>query len=530
MSFSTTYRLLILGLCALLPAVQGQPARAEADAPTQTAQVLMLYDARNPRTSREDVERFCRMMTCLGKSLAFGDVRDFGSDLSGYEYVVCDRLEEISAEEMAAIRDYSGNLLILGSQFMARYLNETGQSELILRKGTLDRGILRYEFSTDEVFEEIVDAEDVCLFQSEGEERGTVLVNGERYPFWSRVAGVRYTPVTSLAQELTQAALMRELADWMWPYRDAPPAYGQYLVLDEIYPFMDPELLLEQIDALLADKIPFVLSVMPIYDNTSYPAMAQFCQVLQYAQKNGGFVIIRAPIIQAVERNQEEMFQVLTDGLQAYVDNGVYPLGFEVPLRWTYDEDSLELMRRYRTVFVFDDGESSGFAPSGAGRNQLYDNYHQLVMPAIALDRHGVSHLTCYSSAVYLKSYAVDAAQIHDVVSVMKELRVPFGNLWKLDHAVWANDLSEIYEGGHLRVNDEPVELTYAPTEFDEDYDYNRDILQRAVVSIRQQNRLLTGAAAAIVVMFAAFILYLRRANRRSFFYHQEQKRSEDVP
>ena len=523
MSSNTTYRLLILCLCALLLSACPS-ARAESDPQAEPAQILLLYDARNPRTSREDVERFCRMMMSLGKSLDFGDVRDFAENLSDYEYVVCYRLEETGARELAAIRDYSGNLLILGSRFMARYLNEAGRPELILREGTIDKGVLRYEFSADEIFEEIVDIEDASLFQSDGEARGTISASGETHPFWSSVAGVRYTPVTSLAPELVQAALMQEISDWMWPYLNAPPAYSQYLVLDEIYPFMDPELLLMQIDALLADRVPFVLSVMPIYRNTAYPAMAQFCQVLQYAQKNGGFIIIHAPIIQAVERDMEEMFQILTDGLQAYVDNGVYPLGIEVPLRWTYDEYYLELMRRYRTAFVYDGGESTGFPPSGAGRNRLYYNYHQLVMPVIALDRSGTSHLTCYSSAIYLKSYATDAARIHNVVSIMKGLRVPFGDLWKLDHAVWANDLFVICENGRLRVNGEPVELTYAPTEFDENYDYNRDIIQRITVSIREQNRLLLGATAVIVLMFSAFILHLRRINRRSFFYDPERQ------
>ena len=523
MSSNTTCRRLLL-LCALLLAARGLPARAEADAGVERAQVLLLYDERNPKTSREDVERFCRMMTCLGKSLAFGDARDFGEDLSGYEYVVCYRLEEIGEADLAAIRDYPGNLMILGSRFMARYLAETGRAERIPREGTADRGVLRYEFSADEIFEEIVEAEDIAPFQTEGGERGTILANGAEYPFFASVAGVRYTPVTSLAPALVQAALMRELADWMWPYRDAPPAYGQYLVLDEIYPFMDPKLLLEEIDALIAEKVPFVLSVTPIYENTSYPAMAQFCQVLQYAQKNGGFVVIRAPIVQTVGRDMEELAQILTDGLRAYIVNGVYPLGIEVPVQWTYDEDYLELLRRYRTVFVYDGGEGTGFAPSGAGTNRICENAHQLVMPAIPLDGLGVSHLTCYSSAVYLKAYEADAAGIREAVSVMKGLRAPFGDLWKRNHAVWGNDLSEVYENGALRVNGEPTELTYAPAEFDEDYDYNRDILQRITVSLRAQNRMLIAVTAAIIAMFAAFILYLRRANRRSFFWEGDPK------
>ena len=522
MSFSTTYRLLALALCALLFPAQGMFACAESDAPVETAQILMLYDERNPSVSRDDVEIFCRMMSALDKSLAFGDVRDFQEKLSEYEYVVCYRLEEIDAESLAALGDYPGNLLILGSGFMARYLDEIGRPELILRRDSQDKGVLRYAFSTDEIFEEIVDAEGIALFQSEDGERGTISANGARYPFWSSVAGVRYTPVTSLAPELVQAAILREMTDWMWPYRDTPPAYGQYLVLDEIYPFMDPEALLAQLNVLIEEEIPFVLSVMPLYDNTSYPAMAQFCQVLQYAQKNGGFIVMHAPIIQAVERDIDEMYQIMTDGIMAYIENGVYPLGIEVPIRWTYDDFYLALMRRYRTAFVYDDGGDSGFDPSGAGCNKLYYNDHQLVMPAIALDRQGVSHLSCYSSAVYLKSYDVDAEQVRKLVSIMKELRVPFGNLWKRNHTVWGNDLHLNYQDGFLQLNDAPVELTYEPTEFDEDYDYNRDIIQRITVSIKEQNRFLTALTVVIVLMFSAFMIHLRRINRRSFFFDFE--------
>ena len=506
-------------LCACLALLtawaSGVPARAQT--PDDAAQMLLVYDARNPAMSQDDVERFCTMMTAMGKSLDFADIRDCRDALPEYEYVVCYRLEEIDEGELEAICGYEGHLLIMGSDLMARYLIGTGREERIVRQSELDRGVLRAQLSAEEPFEAIVEAENLALFDAEEESAGTITVQQQAYPFFSRIAGACFTPVTSLSTELAQAALMQEITNWMWPYQDAPPDYGQVLVLDSIYPFMDPQTLLEQIDALIDEGIPYVLSVMPVYQNASYPAMVQFCQVLRYAQQNGGFILLHAPIIQAVRRDEEELYEVLTDGLRAYTDNGVYPLGIEAPVSWTNDGFYLNILRRYRTVFVRDTGERSGFRLD-AGHNDLHDNAHQLVMPSIALDRTGASYLTCYPSAIYLDARETDAERIRELVGQLKRQRVPFQNLWELEHAVWANDLSLNYEGDRIYLNGEAVDRTFEPVAFDEEYDYNRNIINRITVSIQNQNRWLTGATVIIVAMFAGFMIYLRRLNKRSFF------------
>ena len=514
-SFSTTCKALCF--CLILLAASAVAAAAQAEAPAETAQVLLVYDVRNPAMSEEDVERFCTMMTAMGKSLDFGDIRDCMGALAQYEYVVCYRLEEIDANGLKALCAYEGRLMIMGSGLMKRYLIEMGQAERIVRESELDRGVLRYGFSAGALFEEIVEAENMTLFEAEQESAGTMTTQRQAYPFFSRIAGVCFTPVTDLSSELAQAAMMQELTSWMWPYDDAPPDYGQYLVLDAIYPFMDARALLEKIDALIDAGVPYVLSVMPVYQNTSYPAMVQFCQVLQYAQQNGGFVVLHAPIIQAVSRDEEELYQVLTDALRAYTENGVYPLGIEVPVSWTNDGFYLNVLRRYRTVFVRDTGESSGFRLD-AGHNALHDNAHQLVMPSIALDKTGASYLTCYPSAIYLDAYRTDADQIRELVSRLKGQRVPFQNLWELEHSVWANDLNLRYEGKRLYLNGEAVDRAFEPVAFDEEYDYNRNIINRITVSIQSQNRWLTAATALIVAMFAVFMIYLRRQSKRSFF------------
>lgn len=513
-SFSTTCKALCC--CLILLAANAASARARANTPADAARMLLVYDVRNPAMAEGDVERFCTMMTAMGKSLDFGDIRDYRDTLSAYQYVVCYRLEEIAEDDMKALCDYEGHLMIMGSETMKRYLINTGREDRIVRESELDRGTLRYAFSAETPFEEIVEAENIALFDAQ-QGAGTIAVHNQAYPFFSRIDGVCFTPVTSLASRLAQAAMMQEIANWMWPYQDTPPDYGQHLVLDAIYPFMDAQALLEKIDALIDEGIPYVLSVMPIYQNTSYPAMVQFCQVLRYAQQNGGFIILHAPIIQAVRRDEEELYQVLTDGIRAYTDNGVYPLGIEVPVSWTNDEFYLNILKRYRTVFVRDTGEDSGFRLD-AGHNGLYDNAHQLVMPSIPLDNTGASQLTCYPSAIYLDAYGTDVDQIRALVDQLKHQRVPFQNLWQWTHSVWANELHLSYEGERLYLNGEAVNRVFEPVAFDETYDYNRNIINRITVSIQSQNRWLTAATVIIVAMFAGFMIYLRRINRKSFF------------
>ena len=512
-----TYKCLCLAVVALVFAMSPALAMAQEETSAPEADILLLYDQGNPRLAAEDIERFCFIASSLGKSLVFGDVRDFQGSLARYDHVVCYRMEDVPEESLRAIRDYQGELFIFGSAFMKRYLDAAGRADLAVWESGFDRGVMKYAFSTDDAFEAIVDAEDMILFDAEGEGRGTVSAGGQAYPFVSQVAGARFTPITSLSTELAQAAVMREWTEWLWPYDDPAPDYHQYLVLDSVYPFMDAGVLLEKIDALIGEGLPFVLSVMPLYENTAYPAMTQFCQVLRYAQQNGGFVVMRAPIIQAVAPDKEEICAALTDGLTGYLDQGVYPLGIEVPLQWTYDDFYLEVMRRYRTVFVYDDGAESGFTLDG-GRNRLHDNAHQLVMPVIALDDTRASHMACYASAVYLDAYETSVEQIRAQAALMKGERVPFQNLWELEHAVWGDDVGLTYQRGVLRRDGEAVAMTFEPTPYDEDYDYQRDIVKRVVISIQRQNRALLAVTAISVAVFAAFMIYLRRLNRRSFF------------
>ena len=93
-----------------------------------------------------------------------------------------------------------------------------------------------------------------------------------------------------LANRLIKAAVQKEIALWKWPYNGEPHTYAQYIVLNRVYPYQDPNQLLEIVNYLVEKREPFVVAVMPIYTNGTFPAMQKFCEILRYAQDNGGTV------------------------------------------------------------------------------------------------------------------------------------------------------------------------------------------------------------------------------------------------
>lgn len=96
---------------------------------------------------------------------------------------------------------------------------------------------MEYEFAQNQTRNAAVRVPDLLSLSGEGlYENGKIYAGGREYPFCSGTDNVRYTPVVDYSGEILQAALIEELTYWLWPYNDQPHTYGQYLVLDQIYP------------------------------------------------------------------------------------------------------------------------------------------------------------------------------------------------------------------------------------------------------------------------------------------------------
>ena len=221
------------------------------------------------------------------------------------------------------------------------------------------------------------------------------------------------------------------------------------------------------------------------------------------------------------------LFNRVTDAVTALTDRGVYPLGYDVPYSWLWDEDALIWMRRSRTVFLHEDEDPVNFTRQ-TRRNIAYDNYNNLIFPVLDLAKDGQNTVLQFPAAQRI-SASVSLRELEANLDRVKSNRNSYYSLWDSDQSLWADNLHLSYHGGSVTLNDELQSLVYTPEPYEENYDYQRNILKRFTVSLQNESHFLIGLVAVVTVLFLGMIFYARAQTRKYFFYPREkEKHSEE--
>ncbi|WP_411682440.1 DUF2334 domain-containing protein [Clostridium thailandense] len=125
-----------------------------------------------------------------------------------------------------------------------------------------------------------------------------------------------------------------------------------YLLIDEVYPFVDLGEFIKKIDFLYDQGIPFICSVMPVYENQDFDAMKRFCEVLRYAQSKGGKIILHSSIMKGNDIPGKDVQDKMSLAQQIYIKYGVYPLAIDIPESLLYKEDYKELVHCGNNIFI----------------------------------------------------------------------------------------------------------------------------------------------------------------------------------
>ena len=516
MSYSTMYKkgaLLLTVFLLLLPYAR---IRAQESV---NSEILVIYESGEGQDYLEQVQTLVEHLTYMGHSVSYMTVPQALNDLDKFSRVIAFRLRQDRTRLAQRLAGTDGGRFIIGSEFFQTFYNAGGGGGKLIAADQ-EKGELVYEFAQNQTRNAAVRVPDLLSLSGEGlYENGKIYAGGREYPFCSGTDNVRYTPVVDYSGEILQAALIEELTYWLWPYNDQPHTYGQYLVLDQIYPFTDPQQLLDKIERFVQNKISFVLSVMPVYQNQTYPAMQQFCEVLKYAQANGGAIILHAPILQTADPELVQLQEYLTTATEAYIQMGVYPVGIEVPKDWTQNENCLTVLKRYSTVFIRN--METYIRTQDFFRwdyNILFYNYHQLIPEVVSAGGSHVSDISWYSAATYLDNGETDLQDIDEVVREFKFARTVQKSLYDMHHEVWANNLHLSYKDHIMKLNEQVVSLEYVPQEKDGEYDYHRNTLQKISFDLQKESGVLLLISFGAILIFLGMMIWGRRTNRKHFF------------
>ena len=486
-------------------------------------EILIAYEDGATEDTYEEVLRLVQTFTWQNHQVVYAPVSSCLGNLADYDGVVFFDLQEYPVELLGEIyqqeRTGSERFLFIGNRLLSDYLNSTGRYAMYTSvRETSAR--MEYTFRQGHSSQTLIHQASFLFLKEPEKSEGSMETNSQNGYFSATKGMITHLSATDLSDPLVLAAFTREAARWCWPYQGEPDVYGQYLVVDGIYPFQSREKLKQIIDLMAEEGQPFVLSVMPIYEHGDYPAMQRFCEVLRYAQDRGGAVFLHAPIDQMQEFDADQVDQALTQAVSNYLAQGVYPMGLEVPYNWMFQADTAEVMSHFNTILVSDQKDERIQADKELMTNLVYQDFHQWIAPAIPLDDWGVSWVDVQSSAVFF-SMREESDQIRERIRACQESYVPMKSAWDSDHSFWTNEDIMKYHNHRVVLNGTQVSLKFEPTEYEE-YAYHRNVLERFSKDLTGENRKLLAAVVVVALLFVLFIFLARRNNRKRFFLEEE--------
>lgn len=296
-------------LAALLLLTFGALADSGQDTQPQTAQVLLVCDEKKGRTAVEALIRAC------GKTVDSVSEADYTADMAArYSYVVTTSNQPYLDATVAGIPTVC--------------LGETvGPIDGVttLKLENMGVTIQLDEHSQYQFIKSATVAQQPEYSQRYG---SIVLSSGDSFPFAVILSNAAYVPWYQ-QEGLNYIMLGGLLRNY---FGSATSANGaMYVLLDEIYPFSDLDMLHETADRFAQSGIPFIVRVMPVYDNLDYPAFKRFTQALRYVQTKGGAVVLHDPIVRHYESEREPLADKLARAKAAFAEEGIMLYDMDFP-------------------------------------------------------------------------------------------------------------------------------------------------------------------------------------------------------
>lgn len=351
----------------------------------------------------------------------------------------------------------------------------------------------------------------LCLLSSHDEALGgEVYVDGIAHALCQKRGNLTHFAYFDAQVPILCAQLAQALQLWQWPYDNAPTAYGEYLVLDYVYPFLNPAEVMERTEMLREEGVPYALAVTPIFSNAEYPAMKRFCEFLRYEQSQGAGIILRVPFVSIGQVDLDDLIHAMEVSYEAYASYGVYPLAVEAPTSWLECEKGLEALKGFRTVFLFLTDEIVEVGEN-LRQNLAFRDGHQIIAPAWEDSR---AFSSSYAQAIYLDT-EMDVEEMREFVQRIKNSKRVLKGLTQMENMVYTGDIAVEGSSGMLRMNGKLVDTRYVPFTYEENYTFDRGITQFFKEQIETSNQWLMLFVGVACVVFLILIAMFRRQIKR---------------
>lgn len=152
-----------------------------------------------------------------------------------------------------------------------------------------------------------------------GEAVGRISFDGQDYPLGVMTDTVMYAPYFD-RDDISVFAVAKMLNTYFGNFDGGK----MYIMIDEIYPFDDLDMLKLIANRFYRSGIPFVMSLMPVYQNTEYPAFQRYLDTLRYIQSRSGSLIMHDPLVTGNELVGDPLDVRMDRAYKSFETNGVH--------------------------------------------------------------------------------------------------------------------------------------------------------------------------------------------------------------
>jgi hypothetical protein len=513
---------LFLLAALMLFSVQKNVLAREVSTDIESRDVLFMYDDELSEQAHENVAAIADILTYMGYSTYYCTVSESKGILDSFTHIIFyhegNSIEQSFLDELGKLNN---KIMVVGGGDIAGLL-EALKLPLTYDKKENAISQITYSFNEEKQISMFIKTQNSIMLKGNfSYSRGTVTTEGQSASLCIRKGRLSNIAVFDSSNDMLKSILIEQISLWKWPYDNEPNTYPQYVIFDEVYPFSDTGKMMKVIDTMKKSGIPFVITVMPVYQNGEYPAMKHFCEVLSYAQANGAAIILKAPIINTDKPSLEDINKKISIAFSAYCSYGVYPIGIEAPNNWIHKKMGQDILRNFSTVVLTPDKNDNSWSDKDR-YNSIYSDGHQIIAPAFG--DIGDNVITAYPTALFL-SMDTDINDLQVQIEKLLNSAVPLKSLWLSPHSVYTSGNKYLsYNDNILTVNGKVQSLEFVPFKYDADFQYNRGIIGRMSDSIERENKKLLLLVIAISLLFIIFIVIARNQNRKRFLYKSEEQ------
>ncbi|WP_238651395.1 hypothetical protein [Paenibacillus piscarius] len=333
-------------------------------------------------------------------------------------------------------------------------------------------------------------------------------------PFAASRGTAAYLPYLKQG-DFTAIAAGYVLKDWL--KSAAEPQL--YLVIKEIYPFSDLNLLEQMAERLYNSGIPFIASVRPVFGNTDFPAMKRYLEALRTVQSRNGSIVVNVPAVRPpINTSDRSLHGKMNLFINVLVEGGVAPLGVAAEDYWTYDKEySTAGMGFFSSAVLYPDEEARYMEQtdtSAVFASALYSLPPQLLQ---GIGRAGKAMPQLPLNAAVTLDLPRDERGLTDMLQQLGAEWYTFADYKQEAHSV-KTDLHHVEASdGVIRVDGSLLGIDYQPQTVAGDYQYQEKQETSFNTLFSVQNQFFIVVILASLLFFGGLLAVGYRLYRRKY-------------